>query len=46
MAKINVKDTEITVVQINNEDYICITDMLKAKDGIFLFLIGCETVIH
>ena len=35
MAKINVKDTEITVVQINNEDYICITDMLKAKDGDF-----------
>jgi len=35
MAKINVKDTEITVIQINNEDYICITDMIKAKDGDF-----------
>ena len=35
MAKINVKDTEITVVQINNEDYLCLTDMIKAKDGDF-----------
>jgi hypothetical protein len=35
MAKINVKDTEVTVIQINNEDYICITDMIKAKDGEF-----------
>lgn len=29
------KDTEITISQINNEDFICITDMLKAKDGDF-----------
>jgi hypothetical protein len=35
MAKINVKDTEITVVQVNNEDYFCLTDMLRAKDGDF-----------
>jgi len=35
MAKINVKDTEVTILQINNEDYICITDMIKAKDGDF-----------
>ena len=35
MAKINVKDTEVTVVQVNNEDYFCLTDMLKAKDGDF-----------
>ncbi len=35
MAKINVKDTEITVIQVNNEDYLCLTDMLKAKDGEF-----------
>jgi len=35
MAKIKVKDTEVTVIQINNEDYICITDMIKAKDGEF-----------
>jgi hypothetical protein len=35
MAKINVKNTEVTVIQINNEDYICITDMIKAKDGDF-----------
>jgi hypothetical protein len=35
MVKITVKDTEITVVRINDEDYICITDMIKAKDGEF-----------
>ena len=35
MAKMTVKDTEITVVQINNEDYLCLTDMIKAKDGDF-----------
>jgi len=35
MAKIIVRDTEVTVLQINNEDYICITDMIKAKDGDF-----------
>jgi hypothetical protein len=35
MAKINVKDTEVTVLQINNEDYISLTDMVKAKEGEF-----------
>ena len=35
MAKIIVQNTEITVSRINGEDYICITDMLKAKDGEF-----------
>jgi hypothetical protein len=35
MAKIEVKGTEITVITINNEDYISLTDMLKAKDGDF-----------
>ena len=35
MAKITVKDTEVTVIKIDNEDYICITDMIKAKDGDF-----------
>ena len=40
MAKINVKDTEITVVQVNNEDYLCLTDMLKAKDGDFFITDG------
>lgn len=33
MVKIIVQDTEITVSNVNGEDYICITDMLKAKDG-------------
>ena len=35
MKKLIVKDTEITITQIESEDYICITDMLKAKDGDF-----------
>ena len=35
MAKMIVQDTEITVVQIDNNDYLCLTDMLKAKDGDF-----------
>jgi hypothetical protein len=35
MAKIEVKGTEISVIAINNEDYISLTDMLKAKDGDF-----------
>ncbi|HKM92084.1 MAG TPA: KilA-N domain-containing protein [Prolixibacteraceae bacterium] len=35
MAKIKIKDTEITVIQKDNTDYMCITDMIKAKDGEF-----------
>ena len=35
MAKIKVKDTEVTVLQIQNEDYISLTDMIKAKEGDF-----------
>jgi hypothetical protein len=33
LQKIIVSDTEITVTQFNNEDYICITDMANAKKG-------------
>ena len=35
MAKVTVKDTEITVVKIKDQDYLCLTDMIKAKDGDF-----------
>ncbi|MBR5972115.1 MAG: KilA-N domain-containing protein [Paludibacteraceae bacterium] len=35
MSKITVQDTEITVIKINDEDYICLTDMIRAKDGDF-----------
>ncbi|MBR6455977.1 MAG: KilA-N domain-containing protein [Prevotella sp.] len=35
MAKVIVQNIEINVVKINNEDYICLTDMMKAKDGDF-----------
>ena len=37
MAKIQVKDTEVSVVRFRDEDYISLTDMLKAKDGEFFF---------
>ncbi|MBQ9723816.1 MAG: KilA-N domain-containing protein [Neisseriaceae bacterium] len=33
--KLIVQDTEITIVRVNDEDYLCLTDMLKAKDGDF-----------
>jgi glycosyltransferase involved in cell wall biosynthesis len=29
------KNTEITIISVNDEDYISLTDMLKAKDGDF-----------
>ena len=32
MAKITVKDTEVSVIKVNEEDYICITDMIKAEE--------------
>ena len=34
-ATIKVQDTEITVVRRQDNDYISLTDMLKAKDGDF-----------
>ena len=34
-ARIKVQGTEITVIRRDNEDYISLTDMLKAKDGDF-----------
>lgn len=33
MVKINVKDTEVSVIRVQDEDYISLTDMLK----VFLF---------
>ena len=35
MAKITVKNTDVNVIKVNGEDYICLTDMLQAKDGDF-----------
>lgn len=42
MAKITVLDNELTILKIEDEDYISLTDMIKSKDGDFLFLIGLE----
>jgi hypothetical protein len=33
MAKINVKETEITIVSIEEKDYISLTDMANAKES-------------
>ena len=33
MAKINVKDSEITIITVENRDYISLTDMANAKEG-------------
>ncbi|HNY62659.1 MAG TPA: KilA-N domain-containing protein [Bacteroidales bacterium] len=33
MAKINVKDTEITVISVEDKDYISLTDMANAKES-------------
>lgn len=35
MAKIKIKDIEVAVVKVADTDYICLTDMIKAKDGDF-----------
>ncbi len=35
MAKISVQDTNVNVIKVDGEDYICLTDMLRAKDGDF-----------
>ena len=35
MAKITVRGTEVNIVKVNGEEYICLTDMLRAKDGDF-----------
>jgi len=34
-SKINVQGTEIQIISNQNDDYISLTDMLKAKDGDF-----------
>ena len=33
MAKINVKNTDLTIIQYNNEDYVCITDLARYKNA-------------
>ncbi len=35
IMKITVQNTDINIVKVNGEDYICLTDMLRAKDGDF-----------
>lgn len=34
MSKINVKGVEISVVVKNDQDYICLTDMVKGEEGV------------
>ncbi len=35
MTKITVQNNEVNIIKVNGEDYICLTDMLRAKDGDF-----------
>ncbi|MBP7769857.1 MAG: KilA-N domain-containing protein [Aliarcobacter sp.] len=35
MAKMIVQEQEITILRIENEEYISLTDMIKSKDGDF-----------
>jgi len=35
IQKLKVKDLEISLTKVKDEDYICLTDMIKAKDGDF-----------
>mgnify|MGYP001597388990 FL=1 len=35
MTQITVNGTEIAIMRVDNEDFISLTDMLKAKDGDF-----------
>jgi hypothetical protein len=35
MTNIYVEDKLVTIVRKDDQDYICLTDMLKAKDGTF-----------
>ncbi|MBQ9363691.1 MAG: KilA-N domain-containing protein [Bacteroidaceae bacterium] len=37
MAKIIVQNTQIMVIKQDEDDYIGLTDMLRAKDGEFFF---------
>ncbi|MBQ9310443.1 MAG: KilA-N domain-containing protein [Bacteroidales bacterium] len=37
MAKIDVNGVAVTVVKVNSEDYISLTDMMRSKDGDFFF---------
>lgn len=37
MAKVTVQDIDIRVTSFKDEDYLSLTDMLKAKDGEFFF---------
>lgn len=33
MSKISIKDNNITIIAINGQDYICLTDMVRGEDG-------------
>ncbi len=47
MAKIAVQNTNITILNIDGEDYVSITDIARHKsdDRLRLLVTGCEIVI-
>jgi len=44
--QIEVLSTEIRIITSGHQDYISLTDMLKAKDGDFFISNCCETAIR
>ena len=40
MAKINVKDNEIAVITLDNNDYVSITDIAKFKNAFGLMMLS------
>ena len=45
MAKIDVNGVAVTVVKVDSEDYISLTDMMRSKDGEFFSITGSATGI-
>ncbi len=45
MKKLVVKNTEISMKKIEDRDYISLTDMLKAKDGVFFISLESKKFI-
>jgi hypothetical protein len=44
MAKITVRDISINIISADDQDYISLTDMLKAKEGQFYIENGIKKV--
>ena len=43
MAKIQVKDSEVAIIKINETDYICLTDMVRNIENGTALIEGIKT---